>query len=54
MSKSKKKPALSPGDVFNEWTIEKHLGAGGNGDVWQASKPGESPRAIKFLRTITE
>jgi serine/threonine protein kinase len=54
MSKSKRKPALSPGDAFNEWTIEKQLGAGGNGDVWQASKPGEAPRAIKFLRTITD
>lgn len=54
MSKSKKKPPLSPGDAFNEWTIEKYLGGGGNGDVWQASKPGEAHRAIKFLRTINK
>jgi serine/threonine protein kinase len=54
MSKPKKKSPLSPGEVFGEWTIEKHLGAGGNGDVWQASKPEQPPRAIKILRTIND
>ena len=53
MSKSKKPGSkYSPGDSFCGWMLEKSLGAGGNGDVWQASKPTQEPTAIKILRSI--
>jgi serine/threonine protein kinase len=54
MSKSKKSSGkYSQGDAFGDWMLEKSLGAGGNGDVWQASKPTKEPIAIKILRSIT-
>lgn len=53
MSKKKQSSAYSPGQKFGEWTLEKSEGAGGNGDVWQVSRLGYEPHAIKLLRSIT-
>jgi serine/threonine protein kinase len=45
---------LQEGGVFEGWLLEKKLGAGGNGDVWKAARPGQAPQAIKILRTVTD
>jgi serine/threonine protein kinase len=51
---AKTKNLIQPGDDFGGWTIEKHLGSGGNGDVWQATKLGYGPHAIKILRKVND
>jgi serine/threonine protein kinase len=55
MSKSKKKVAelFRKGGVFDGWVLEASLGAGGNGDVWKAARPGQTPQAIKILRSVS-
>lgn len=55
MSKRSKKTAqtLCAGSVFEGWLLEALLGAGGNGDVWKATKPGQTSQAIKILRSVT-
>ncbi|RAR57128.1 serine/threonine-protein kinase [Paraburkholderia unamae] len=55
MSKSKKKApkTLHAGDVFEGWLLEAPLGAGGNGDVWKAARPGQASQAIKILRSVS-
>jgi serine/threonine protein kinase len=51
----KKQPQVpSPGQKIGEWTLEKSEGAGGNGYVWQVSRPGYEPHAIKLLKSITK
>jgi serine/threonine protein kinase len=57
MSKSKKKKKkiaqkLQAGGVFDGWLLEAQLGAGGNGDVWKAARPGQASHAIKILRSV--
>ena len=54
MSKSKKKSAemFDVGGVFDGWILEAKLGAGGNGDVWKAARPGQASQAIKMLRSV--
>jgi serine/threonine protein kinase len=56
MSKKVKKStkALCEGETFEGWLLEKQLGSGGNGDVWKATRPGQGPSAVKFLRSITD
>jgi serine/threonine-protein kinase len=49
--KSKNKTTYSAGDILGEWTLVELLGAGGNGDVWMASKNDEK-YAIKLLRSV--
>lgn len=55
MNKPKKKSTATPqaGSVFDGWLLEAPLGAGGNGDVWKAARPGEAPQAIKILRSVS-
>lgn len=55
MAPKKKKASkeLGVGSEFEEWLLEEKLGAGGNGDVWKAAKPGQPSQAIKILRSIT-
>lgn len=54
MSKSKKKSAemFQVGGVLDGWVLEAKLGAGGNGDVWKAARPGQASQAIKILRSV--
>ncbi len=40
---------LKPGVEVGPWTLEQKLGDGGNADVWEASRDGET-RALKLLR----
>lgn len=55
MTKKKKaSKTLNVGGVFEEWLLEEKLGAGGNGDVWKAAKPGKTSQAIKILRSVTD
>lgn len=55
MGKSKKKATntLQAGGVFQGWLLEAPLGAGGNGDVWKAARPGQASQAIKILRSVS-
>ena len=54
MSKKRAFKTLQQGDVFEGWLLEEKLGAGGNGDVWKAAKPGQASKAIKILRSVTD
>ena len=51
---SKTKNIIKPGNDFGGWIIQKHLGSGGNGDVWQVSKENYEPHAIKILRKVDD
>lgn len=55
MSKRKKKATekLRAGGFFDGWLLEAPLGAGGNGDVWKAARPGQTSQAIKILRSVS-
>ncbi len=54
VKKKQRGNGLAIGQEFGAWTLEKPLGSGGNGDVWQVSQSGRKAHAIKILRTINE
>lgn len=47
--KSANRTPYSTGQKFGKWTLEKKLGEGGNGEVWQVSSTGLPDHAIKIL-----
>lgn len=55
MNKKKKNATQTfhAGDVFDGWLLEEPLGAGGNGDVWKATRNGQVAQAIKILRSVS-
>jgi serine/threonine protein kinase len=41
---------MKRGDRFGSWTVESHLGSGGNGDVWKVVDVAGGVSALKLLR----
>ncbi len=50
----KSRMKLRAGYQIGPWKLIRRLGAGGNGEVWEAEQPDSPRRAIKLLRRIDE
>ena len=37
-------------DIVKHWTLNQHLGAGGNGEVWEATDINGNNVALKILK----
>lgn len=47
---SNKQPFIQKGRLVGGWKLQKILGKGGNGEVWEVSKAGFANKAMKFLK----
>lgn len=50
----KSRMKLRAGFQIGPWKLIRRLGAGGNGEVWEAEQPDSPRRAIKLLRRIDD
>lgn len=45
---------MKRGDHLGDWELQRRIGEGGNGEVWEAERPGYSPAALKLLHRVSD